>query len=207
MTQSSGKYACADCVELLAVALRGALNRLDLGPCEVCGQQHLQGRSGPLSWPQLNAILDARGLWRPKAGGEGVIVEPPYGLRHGRLVSPERLGKYVHILDAADVGGDADDEPWFTVRVVGTEPPPGSIYPAYPQSALGPYENTRETLLAREATIKENIRTMPTAEKLRLAADFVERGMSDVQAANIIKRALLEVEGTIPKVPMPEVPA
>lgn len=197
---TSGKLACVECVALLTGELREVKTKGGSGPCQVCGQQHPQGLTGPLTWAQLNHILDARGLWRPKAGNEGTLLEH-------QLVDRSSVGKYVHILRGAPrKAGDplaTSLEPWFEVRIVGAEPPPHEIYPAYPQSAIGPCELTRESLLAREATLKENIRSMPTAEKLRLAADFVERGMSDVQAANIIKRALLEVEGTIPKVPMP----
>jgi hypothetical protein len=207
MSHLSCKMACSDCVALLPCELAEVHTKGGPGPCEFCGGH---GVGGPLTWSQLNHILDARGLWRPKPGGEAVLVQPPS--RKGlRTVAADRIGKYVHILEQTTeairaVEGHLNEEPWFTVRIVGAAPPPGDCYPAYPQSALAEYKLSRESLLDREATLKENIRSMPTAEKLRLAADFIDRGLPDIQAANIIKRALLEVDGTLPKVPMPEVP-
>lgn len=140
-------------------------------------------------------------IWCPSPGGEGMLRQHP-------LVAEADVGKYVHIL--RESGRKASDalltaEPWFEVRIVGTEPSPHQIYPAYPQSAIGPYELTRESILARLETLKQNIRTMPTAEKLRIAADFVDGGRDDFAAA-VLKLAVAEVEGRLPKVPMPEVP-
>jgi hypothetical protein len=197
----TGKFACDACVGLLKLELAARAHAAP-GHCGICGAPN--GRSWAITWSQANQILDARKLWRPRPGGDAMLVQP--GGRGPSLAAQDRLGKYVHILDVADVGRLENDEPWFTVRIVGEEPPPASIYPAYPQSALAEYKLTNESLLEREATLKDNIRTMPTAEKLRLAADFLDRGLPDIQVANVIKRALLEVEGALPKVPMPEVP-
>lgn len=192
MSHLSHKMACSACVALLPRELAEVKSKGGPGPCEFCGGQ---GVGGPLTWPQLNHILDARKLWRPKAGGDGQLRDHP-------MVDSARRGKFVHVLDVANVGGSDEGEPWYTLRISGEEPGPSSIYPAYPQSAIEEYVNTREAILRRWEDHKNAIRAMPTSEKLRLAADWLDRGRLDYAEA-IAKLALSEVDGHLPRIPLP----
>lgn len=155
MSHLSPMFACSTCVALLPPEMREVCTKGSNRACEFCGET---GVTGPLTWSQLNHILDARCRWRPKPGGEAILLQHPN-------CSEQLVGKYVHILQETS-GGTNVDEPWFVVRIVGADYRPRGVDPAYPQSALGQYEVTRKSLLDREATLKDNIRSMPTGRVL-----------------------------------------
>ncbi|HKY40694.1 MAG TPA: hypothetical protein VJN18_32385 [Polyangiaceae bacterium] len=188
------KFACSECVALITSGGSFSVEGQGARRCDFCGTP---GCGGPLTVQQCQDIIDGSRGKRVVAGGDGTLRA---------TVGSDRAGKYVHVLDVANVGGPDDGEPWFTCRVQGETPGPSEIYPAYPRSAIDPYVPSRENLKQRVEGIKAEIRAFPTAEKLRLAADFLQRG-SPEYAASIAKLAIEEAEGRLPLVPMPPIPA
>jgi hypothetical protein len=130
------KCACSECCALLP----GGSVHTGQGArrCDFCGNP---SSAGPLTATECQAIIDDSRGKRVVAGGDGV-------LKQDRHVRENRVGKYVHVLDVANVGGPDDGEPWFTCRVQGETPGPSEIYPAYPRSAIDPYVPTRENIQA-----------------------------------------------------------
>jgi hypothetical protein len=178
-----GKFACTECVALLrpgsAVHTKGGN-----GPCSFCGAP---GCTGPMTPEQCQIIIDSSRGKRIVAGGDAT-------LREHRLVRADRVGKYAHVLDVANRA--ARDEPWFTCRIQGETPGPTECYPAFPLSALEPYVVTRESLTARNEAFSAEVRSLPPVEKLRLAADFLDKGMAK-QAAACASAALSEIVGQL----------
>jgi hypothetical protein len=181
------RFACAECIRLLPTVTGGYPECTLLNcACSFCGVS--RPLAGPVTPEQCQVIIDSSRGKRIVAGGDGV-------LRAHHLVGKHRFGKYVHVLDVANVGA-TEGEPWFTCRVQGEMPGPSDIYPAFPLSAIEPYVMTRESLLARNAALSAEIRAYPAAEKLRLAADFLDKGMAK-QAAACATAALSEIVGQL----------
>lgn len=132
--------ACDDCMALLPPG--SEVHTMGGFACAFCGQA--KSTAGPMTPTQAQHIVDGSRGKRIVAGGDGK-------LREHRLVSPDQRGKPVHVLDL--VGGlniGDGSEPWFTCRVSGETPGAASVYPAYPLSALEPYDPTEDARLYAE---------------------------------------------------------
>ncbi len=80
--------------------------------------------------------------WSAHDLGSGMLLEHP-------TVTKDRVGKLVHILRRLD-GWRPGEMPYFEVRVSGEEPQRGSVYPAYPGSAIGEYIAPAPFVFVRE---------------------------------------------------------
>lgn len=62
---------------------------------------------------------------------------------------------------------------------------------------------SKKNIFARHARLQKDILSLPTAEKLRLAADFLDRASERVSwgedALAVAKRAVFEIEGAMAK--------